>query len=1305
MSSSAVPLLRVALALLACASLSVRAATAFAQQQSHNLGDTPPACTTAQMIQNDGSFPSSYGSPGCLLPNNAGISINGTQAIYDGKGRFRLEVDAAGGSIMLHNQSYPVNYVVLWNYYGYRGGCINWGANDPLFECAPNLEYVNPNGSGGGGDQVGICPPGVCKLVFRPIQQGAHWFRLTALGTALGASGAAFHASASTIVRVPELPKVHASFTAKSLGGAKMQFDATSSTGNIERYQVFFGDNTGSAIGTSPIVEHEYKAAGKYMVTLSVYGESGHYDQVTKEIDVGSGLTLTMKAKAPQSQGVKSSDRVEYELAVDAPPAVESLVENLVVSAVIRADLVDVDPASITAGGVRAGDTITWTFDAGGLPAPFGFAATVKGQDVIPETILFISSTADAKATLTNGSELSASDGVALTYLRSAINVAITTVTRRAGRALPGEEVRYQIHVEVGEDTEKLRIDAAVPEGTKLVPGSITEGGVKKGKRIKWTFTGLEKPPVLEFKVAVPPEEKLKGRAQLDLDAKAEADLVRGDTVTGDATHVLPILLLIVEGTISDAVMLFPNSNVVNTGRPLAGAKVRLLREGGEVVSETVSDKKGKYRLGADDEGTFKLEVRKKGDQYSHFSNSITTEARDVVQRRQVSLQVPQPEPLVKDVILPVGVVNRAAQTLQKLNNFPVPLFSGAITTDLIQMYYDTAAAEAYVESVIAAAPEFPGVAAGGGPRDEWNAMIRAVAFWAVAATRVQDAIGLADDAGKTIALLVTVEVLKKLGQNKLISPTGSSVPELSRQRLKIGVMVTFVGTALPLILDGLGIQGQTKAQVIQIVASLLRFGADKWTGQFTDDLLFEIIFDVLRSAVVITSMGEIFGASSNATSLLPDGPILGRRGVQSLIDDVVAAAQVRRYAGDTLQALTAVNNQNDALKQSYTNVHFAATSALSVFGVFRGVKGLFEKGDKIEFTSGNSYTGKAKKAQALLGKLAKPVQVLSVIAAAEGIAHPLYEIAEVQLPGTVEMANTAFGVPVRSGSPPPHAPPKSTERTAFLEAARLLGDADRHEAAIRATGARAKPPVAGAVVTAYLDVMKRLEKALKTKDPLAVAPLRVEQAAADAAVFTDYLDPLTYQVQAALPAIGDPGVGAELLAFLDDVVLASTRCGIYYMQLDLWELAPLEAAPSAVAKDAKLCSAALIAADAAAARAAAATGGIVTAGRLVITGGDLPPTVLHAGQTFQITFTVTNVGDGGLPAGSATLKTPGEHLHVGGSAAQTLPALPAGAAATLTWSLTAEASPAAYLAAYQLEVGTDGADPTLFTDFTLVQP
>ncbi len=1020
-----------------------------------------------------------------------------------------------------------------------------------------------------------------------------------------------------------------------------------------------------------------------------------------------NGFTLTIAGTAPQAQGVKSGDTVHYTLALTGPTDVVSLT----VTATLRADLATVHPATITQGGVLAGDKITWTL--GALPTvPLAFDATVKGQDEIPETILFISTLGTAEATQAGGAKLTANDDLALTYLRSDINVDVITNTKRPGRARPGEEVGYRLDVRVREPTDTLTVDAAIPAGTKLVPGSITNGGVAKGKRVKWKLTGVAAPPPLEYRVTVPEEKKLKGLKQLDLDVKAEAELTRGDTVTGSATHTLPLVLLIVQGTVTDTFMNFPNSNLVNTKKPLAGAEVRLLR-GTEVVAEATTDKKGVYRFGADDDGTFTLEVKKKGSLYSHASNSITTEARYVVQRRQVVLQTPQAEPLVKDVILPLGLVNRAAETLQKLNNFPIPLFSGAITTNLIKLYYDTSAAETFVEGLIDEAPEFPGVFEGTGPKDAWNGLIRAVAFWAVASTRVQDAIGLADDAGKVIGLLVTVEVLKKLGQNKLISPTGSTVPELSRQRLKIGVMVSFVGAALPLILDQLGVEGQRKAQIIQIAASLIRFGVDKWTGQFTDDLVFEIIFDVLRTAVVTVTMGEIFGASSNANPIPGTGPPILGSGLQGILDDVVTAAKARQYAGSTLNTLGFINNKNDELKQSYIVVHALATSSLSIFGVFRGVKGIFEKGDKIEFKSGQAFASNRffsdanlKKAQGLFANLAKPVQLLSIAAAAEGIGHPLVEITTNQLPETRVMADNAVQLPTHTLTTPPGRAREATiARAELLASARAIAETQRHDAAKLVNGSRAKAPPAGPAVAAYLDVMKRIEKAVKEKDGPTVATLREEQASADATVFTDYLEPLTYQIAAALPLLGTAPVTADLLAFLDSEVLAATNCGLYYAQLDLWEIAPEEVGKGPISKAGKLCTVALLAADAAAGGASAATGGVTTPGHLVITGGDLPATALTAGDTFTVAFTVTNVGDAGLPAGSATIATPGNHLLVNGATTKTVPALAAGAAATLSWSLTTEASPAAYLAGYQVEVSAGTAAPTLFTDFTLVQP
>lgn len=69
------------------------ALAAAAQSNKHNLGDVPPACTTPYMVQPNGQFPTSYGVPGCLFPNNQGIQINGAVVTDESTGLRRLQVD------------------------------------------------------------------------------------------------------------------------------------------------------------------------------------------------------------------------------------------------------------------------------------------------------------------------------------------------------------------------------------------------------------------------------------------------------------------------------------------------------------------------------------------------------------------------------------------------------------------------------------------------------------------------------------------------------------------------------------------------------------------------------------------------------------------------------------------------------------------------------------------------------------------------------------------------------------------------------------------------------------------------------------------------------------------------------------------------------------------------------------------------------------------------------------------------------------------------------------------------------------
>lgn len=179
--------------------LVVAATPAFGQGNSRNVGPVPPVCAVAQMMQDNGQFPSPpFGAPGCALPNNAGVAVGSAEAVYDEKGFYRLEASASGGAVTRGGMSYPVEHVSIWNYRGYRGGCFEWTPGDGQFECAPNIEYRNPDGSGGGGDQVGFCDP-PCKLRFRPIRQEAHWFRMTVLGYAPGAGSYSFHAGTCTM--------------------------------------------------------------------------------------------------------------------------------------------------------------------------------------------------------------------------------------------------------------------------------------------------------------------------------------------------------------------------------------------------------------------------------------------------------------------------------------------------------------------------------------------------------------------------------------------------------------------------------------------------------------------------------------------------------------------------------------------------------------------------------------------------------------------------------------------------------------------------------------------------------------------------------------------------------------------------------------------------------------------------------------------------------------------------------------------------------------------------------------------------
>ncbi len=293
-------------------------ASAFAEPPLYrNFGPPPPACDSAKTATNQGELPEPSGVPGCFLPSNAALTISAV-AIPDGKTSnglplMRLDVTRAPGNVTIFDQTYPVLAGALDNYWGYNGNlCYEWSAGDGICEKAPNIEYIRPDGSGGGGDPVPFCDP-PCKLRFVPISPQEHWFRLRVPG-GVQPPPPLYRLNYVTyveyIVNVPPSSTEEATFTVADLGHRTFRFDASKSKGTITGYRWDFDDGeTKETAG--PIVEHTFRLPGKYKVKLRVVGPGGVLSAPFEKEVIVVGVVVNSTADRPRLTGTTGCDTGE----------------------------------------------------------------------------------------------------------------------------------------------------------------------------------------------------------------------------------------------------------------------------------------------------------------------------------------------------------------------------------------------------------------------------------------------------------------------------------------------------------------------------------------------------------------------------------------------------------------------------------------------------------------------------------------------------------------------------------------------------------------------------------------------------------------------------------------------------------------------------------------------------------------------------------------------------------------------------------------------------------------------------------
>lgn len=506
----------------------------------------------------------------------------------------------------------------------------------------------------------------------------------------------------------------------------------------------------------------------------------------------------------------------------------------------------------------------------------------------------------------------------------------------------PGDKITYTLQTLTNDTAKRIRILDSVPTGTVLIPGSLNPPGKRRGIDLSWEFTNSSNANV-SFTVQVNDYKKLPKRLSA-IKNQGKTIVVTGKKTNRKTARVdIPLIKpCIAAGRISDVIMDFPKRTVVTESRPVSGAEVTLIGSQGTRSLTVTSDKDGKYSVSVDDPGTYTLEVKAKASRYSEGTRSVVPDAVTVKQLREVTFTECSGKPTRTDVAVPRSIVSTAAEAIKNLNDLDASI-PGTIT-DLarsigfeLPFTYNTTNAQAFIDSVISAAPQFPGVFKGSGARDGWNSMIRLNAAMILLHNRFRETVVLSDDIAKGISLIVTVEAIKKLTP-KAIARIKEAYPDSSFvaksdaktyffEAIKVGVMAFGVGQVLPWALDQAGLKGAKKARAIEITAKAIRYGFNYLTRQATvGDVIFEVIFNTLRLGILTTFVEADIA------------------GTQERLDEIVNLASTNTYADNTNTVFAYLDRFNGKISNRYLQAHDAASNAFKIVSFIRGFSGVWEK-------------------------------------------------------------------------------------------------------------------------------------------------------------------------------------------------------------------------------------------------------------------------------------------------------------------------------------------------------------------------
>lgn len=1031
-------------------------------------------------------------------------------------------------------------------------------------------------------------------------------------------------------------------------------------------------------------------------------------------------LTLAMTATPPRAQGAKAGETVRYTL--DATLTEQA--PSLVLTAKFNPDYLEIDPDSITGGGVLAGDTITWQLaNTTGTGSPLEFDGAVK--QLLPDTVLFIPMQGHALATLADASEAEAEANATVPYLKSNLTIDGSIETPRGDYVLPEDEILVRLSASAKNPAEDLTLEATIPVGTKLVANSITGGGTSKGGKVRWRFGNVDQTPEVQFRVQVVEQKKLKkDQKEVVFDFVAtgtfgESQETATETVTIDLIRPTDL-----RGIVRDIVFTYPKRNDAKTP-PLDGVEVRLFDNTNAVVDSATTDKKGTFTLRIIEAGNYRLEARRLGDVYSPLTNSIDAGSRYVRSEHFVKLDdtgrlsVDGVE-LVRDksgipvpfdaAYVPLALVRRASDLIYTARNFRIDylfLLKFDIAPLLGELvHYDVTKASAMLDKAIAldflnddgSLSHFKGLYRGTGDKDPWNAVIRLCAFLVQLDQRMQEAARLSDALAKTVALAVTTAYVGKvlpattgrwrtrLGGSTAQPAAAVAVAARSTKMAKIGTMAFGVGTGLPFFLEHSGIVGQEKAQWIEVIAKGLRygvnvFGARYLPGALREDLTFEEIFNLVRIGLDLAVIERYVTSTQSSLDRLADVLALGV------------------YSGDTIQAFNVADRISAAIQVRTHDVLTFFAGVLGEISILRGAEGVLGVGTPFLLKppgASNPFPALTKffKAEALEaganlkkgGLYFIPVQyALVTVAVIDELIVRKRDVIRIE-ETLVDASDPTKSARMPDPAGVPAFPPVDAP-----------GRADQARA-------KFKPPKVPKIapteaIQAYVDVLTRIAKLVGKGDAEGYANERDALLAAHDALFDD-LDAVYDRVTLAMPLVSvDRRV--QLLSFLEARNALEQAASIAYSFLEIWVAAPESSdVKGPVKKTLALVPVRAKDVNGFLPTALDAIAGLTIPGGIVVRPDSEPDqAAVLAGASFDLRFVVANPGDTAVAASEAEL-LPGETLEVLSEAAQDVPALGPGEAVTLTWQVEAQpASPVGFLGGAQVVVRRDGAIVAIATD------